>query len=524
MIFAILKKEFLALRFICLAIFLVFLLFFGYFSLNFIYENSQIHPHSLLWYGYVFLENSPQSKLILLVCLGILCFTMVQISQQKSQIKCLLHLPISSFKMMICHQIFAFLFFAFLWIIFGIWLLILFFNFYPSPILWDILLSWSYAFLCGVVLYFLFSSLILHKNRSVLLFCLPIFSLALALIYLERSFVLALVFAIFGLVFSYNSVISHRQSSLKFGIFILAFCLLALVKSWQIYSQNFAQDSEKYYIFYSPLKKEFLYQENLGAHRFAYKSASGFEFKTQNEYKNELPFNYFMDLKQQNRLPIFIDGKKFDENEIKNSRMSINFTSHKNPKIKLFPLFNPNSQISAIPFSQNMIFFAKNELIVFHHHGKKEQNLTKFFNKKAENLGVKFPIKDVFGKFSNLKPFDAGIVFKDSNGRFFNIKIYDNEPKFDEIKSLANFEILQINENKNSEILGIAFYKNRLFLVGKDFKTTLLDLPKFEDLNINLRLSLDPKYLQVRFFDNKSYKAFVFDKFSLKRLDEFEIK
>ena len=526
---AIFLKEFIRLRLFFLFLFTVLVLFFAWFSFDLDYKLHPIHPETVVWYEYVFFDKGPEFITFLVIVAVFACVGLAQFLPQRNQMRCMLHLPMSGFKILIFHYCFAFLFFALIWIVFGVWLWIAASEFYPDIIVREILINWCYFCLCAVAVYLMTSCAAMDQKVVRAVSCGLIFVLVCSvLVFYIDSFLVAIFLITGSVVLGFNSLISHKQISLNVILLqclYLSFLSIGAWNTYKIYEEKFTNKSEKYYIFYSPTLKEFVFQENLGGHYFSYRSASGKVFDDEFAYKNELAFNYYMDLKQQNKLPVNIDGELFDENKIRAARMSMSFTPSdiKTPKIPLYPLLNPNPKVSAIPFGDNMIYFARGEIKIYH-HDKDDHGLNENLNDKIKNADIKFPVVGVFGRFTNLKAFDAGIFFKDSAGEFFNIRLYDDKFYFQRVENLRDFDYLHISENKESDFMGLGFKEGRIYLISKNYDVKQLEVGRFDYLKMRLRVSFDPKYLQVRFDDGKDYRAYVFDRDSFEKIDEIYLK
>lgn len=527
---AIFLKEFSRLKLFLIFLFVATALFFGWFSIDFFYKFGAVHPESVIWYQYVFFDNEPERSALYVVVFTFVCVSLAQFLPQRNRIKCLLHLPTSSFKILLWHYYFAFLFFVIIWLIFGAWLIFLGAKFYPDVIVKEIFINWCYFCLCGIAFYIFASCALIDKKSLRAAISGVVFAtVCFVLIFYIKSFLVLGLLIISSIFLGFNSLISHKQTSLNSGVLAVLYCgvlLTAGVGTYKFYEHNFAAGGEKYYIFYSPTLKEFVYQENLGGHYFAYKSASGKVFDSELAYKNELPFNYFMDLKQQGKLPVKIGDELFDEDKIRSARLSMTLApSDANPpKIPFYPLFNPDPNISAIPFGEDMIYFGDEKFVIYHHDGEKDEILSEILNQSGQNLGVKFPIAGVFGRFTNLKPFDAGLFFKDANGEFFNIKMYGGKLSFTKIESFKNFDYLHVSETNGSEFIGLGFKRGQIYLISDDFNTRRLEVGNFDLAKMRLRISFDPKFLQVRFDDGKSYSVYAFDRDSLTKIDEFYLE
>lgn len=389
---AIFIKEISRLWLVFAFLFLGLCLFFGWFSIDLVYKLKPIHPESVVWYQYVFFDSMPE-KITFFVIIAISSIVAIaQFFPQKNRMKFLLHLPISSFKILIYHYIVAIGFFVFIWLFFTVWLWVICAQFYPDVVVTQILINWCYFCLCAIVVYLLICVVLIDKyHLRAYISSLFFVSSCLTLVFYINSFLILLVIFFIAITFGFNAIISHKQTSINklVVIFLYSFILgISSLGGYKFYIKNFSNKVEKYYIFYSPSLKEFVYQHNLGGHYFDYKTASGKTFKTQMEYKNELAFNYYADLKQQGKTPVTIDDIEYNDEDLKNTRASFTFSTDdmKSPHIPLYPMFNPDPKIAAIPFGEDMLYFDKNKFKVYHHKGEIDEKLSDEINNIAKIL------------------------------------------------------------------------------------------------------------------------------------------
>lgn len=81
------------------------------------------------------------------------------------------------------------------------------------------------------------------------------------------------------------------------------------------FDKVFMRPLEEPLLFHSPLSRQFVYQQSLGDHRFEYRDSSGAVFDRE-AFEDQLPFLYFRNLALRNRMPVTIDGIRFDADAI----------------------------------------------------------------------------------------------------------------------------------------------------------------------------------------------------------------
>ncbi len=133
-----------------------------------------------------------------------------------------------------------------------------------------------------------------------------------------------------------DSFYSIKQQRLNSKIFkassVLVFILL-IVNGYMNYKKNYVHEFNKYYIFYSNIINDFVYQKNFGDHRFEYgiKDKENFDRQT---YESYLPFVYWRDLDIQKKLPIKIGDTQFNKQTIKKSRLGFSYNPNMLKKIR----------------------------------------------------------------------------------------------------------------------------------------------------------------------------------------------
>ena len=293
----IIKKEWLKLKFyffILLFIIVVNLFYFG-FNINFSFET--IEPESMMWYKFAHLEDKPYFYLsYFFIIIGIvIAFAQFLPEKIQNRIKIMVHLPLEMKESLSYHLLIGSLIVGILSTIFSICLLFILLNYYPDPIVqiaFKDTIAYSFA---AIVVYIGFASAIIEKNLSLSFFKL-FFPLLFISSFLKSEYYIydTLWLAIFIVMFfltldSFYSIKQQRLSSTfyKISLFIVLFSMLII--TFQQYKKNYSHEFNKYYIFYSNILNDFVYQKNFGEHQFEYGIKDKISFN-RITYESYLPF------------------------------------------------------------------------------------------------------------------------------------------------------------------------------------------------------------------------------------------
>ncbi|WP_026803493.1 DUF4857 domain-containing protein [Aliarcobacter lanthieri] len=536
MIKAILQKELIKLKYFLLlsTIFYIVLLAYYYFNLNFSF--STIEPESMMWYKFAQLEDKPYSYFLYFYILYGISYAFTQFLPEviQKRVKLTIHLPLSLTKIVLYHTIITITIILFFSFIFSIFLLIINSQYYPKELLY-IMTKDSIAFtLIGIVSYILVSSLIIEQNKKVLILKLLIFILFIFLSIKSRFFLedfslyfVLVMFSLFMLLDSFYSIKHQRLGVIynsSFTIILIIFTYLSYIN----YDKNYQKEFYKYYIFYSDILEDFVYQKNFGAHRFEY-GVKDKKIFDQKEYESTLPFVYYRDLELQNKLPITINNKIFTKNEIRDSKLSFDYQVKylEKKEIDFFPLFNPQSNVAMIKFAEEFFGFFENTIKIYDFDNKYLEKSSKELNEILKEKDFSFPAKKIFGKATNIKPFDLGYLILDSKNNLFNLRKYDNNLILKKINLDKNIEIeyIHISENRQKNFSGYAIDRNsNFYLLTWDFELKKLDLELFDYKNMRLRFISEPTHYLVRYDDGNNYFAVRFSKDNLQKLNDIKFE
>jgi hypothetical protein len=320
-----------------------------------------------------------------------------------------------------------------------------------------------------------------------------------------------------------DSFLSVKTRRLESRCFDLSIPLLLGVSGSRLY-QEYAVSHDRYYLFYSPLLNDFVYQENGSNHTFFYGSSSGSLEKEQ--FEQALPFVYWKNLDIQGKLPVTIAGESYNKRQLRNARMSLQYDPGRlnKPEVPLYPFFNPISHKGSIRFPENAIAVHSDRFEVYAaESAQPNRALAEEVNQLAAQQLVDFPVREVWGKTTNMKPFDWGYFIKDSSGKLFNLRRADNQVALQPVpvpQAVGDIVYIQVSENRHKQFYGYAISaSSQVYLLSyPDYRFIPLELDGFDYHTMSFQLLSDPLYYVMRYNDGRRYSAVRFDK-QYQRLD-----
>ena len=531
----ILKKEWIKLKFYIIILLSIIISSLFYFNFNLDFAFRTIEPESMMWYKFAHLKDKPYFYLsYLFILIGvIISFAQFLPERIQNRVKVMIHLPLELNISLLYHLIIGTFTIFVLTTILAIPLLLILVQHYPDLIVQvafkDTL---AYSFI-AIVVYISLSATILEKNLIVsffkLLFTLFFIGLFLKNQYLSYDILwLAIIIIVFFLAL--DSLYSIKQQRITSKIYLSSLVLIFIVMlfiNFEQYKKKYTHEFNNYYIFYSNIIDDFVYQKNFGQHQFEYAVQNKNKFDRLT-YESYLPFVYWKNLDIQKKLPLTIKEKTFTKQQIKNSRLGFSYHPKllKPLEVELYALLNPQTTKGMIPFPEEAFAITKKGAVVYTYDTKTAHNQTKNLNVQLEKLNFQFPALNIWGKSTNMKPFDKGYLVKDSKQELYNIQKANDTIWVSTIQYPKDIEIayIKISENKQKKLLGYAIdTKSNFYLLDWNFKFIKLDLPKFDYKNMKLKLISNPINYLIRYDNHEDYYAVVFDK-EFKKIDEIIIE
>jgi len=524
MVRMILLKEWIKLRWYMLVLALVGCVSVGYFWMELHFEFGNIEPESMMWYRFAHLGDKPYLFFArLLMGMGvIIALAQFILERFRNRLRIIAHLPRSMPRILIGHLgvgagLLALLSFCVMGVV-----LSLMFAYYPDEI-GRVALKDMGFYLLGAFLSYLFSAaVVLERHAKIALLKLG-FGLAVLFLFEKAHYDLwdTVWFGFLGVAFllcldSFYSVKWQRIKTRFMGTLLAVCAVWVGFEAYGAYMKRYATAFTHYYLFYSPIKEDFVYQKNFGHHRFEY-GVKEKETFGQKEYEAFLPFVYWRDLDIQGRLPIEIKGEIFTKERIQESRLSMTYEPRdvEKKEVEIYPLLNPKTTQGIIPFPENALSITSEGIRAYNFDEGLNVALSDEIALALKSLHVNFPLRGFWGKVSNLKPYDLGYLFLDSQQRLFNLKRENNCLYLREVVYPKGIfiEHIFISENSEKKVVGYAIDSNsKIYILDTLLHFTPLDIEGFDAKTMKFQLISDPLYYLLRLDDGITYRAILFSK------------
>ncbi len=523
---AIYAKEWLKLKWYLIALAVTAISSVAYFWFDLNFKFSSIEPASMMWYRFAQIGDKPYDKLAFLFLFSAVIIAVAQFLPEtiRNRVRILTHLPCRLQTIVAHHLVVGGLGIVAISTLAALLIVLVMKQFYPLEIVQIAAKDCFFWSLLGLALYLGLSGAIIERNfwRKSFKLLVP---LVICLLYFKSRYtgedtILAAIILWLTLL-TYDSFLSvkvQRLQSLLFKGSIAVICLFLLNVGVERYQDEYASHYEKYYLFFSPTLRDFVYQENNPGHNFVYGTTSTtFDRLT---YEENLPFVYWKNLDIQRKLPIQIGNESFDKASIRMARQSLQYRPDylQSKEVSLYPLFNPSSDKGVIPFPEEAFALKTDRIVVYECETVTENtSLSDEINRHLQAQGITFPIENVWGKTTNMKPFDWGYFLRDSRGKIFNLRRSDNKvstalvPVPEDVSQIVH---IRVAENRLKNFYGYAVdSNNQVYLLSyPDYRFIPLELKNFNYLGMKFHLIADPMYYMVRYDDYSIYRAALFDK------------
>lgn len=536
MIRSIIKKEWLKLKVYFIALLFITIAALGYFGFNLDFAFSTVEPESMMWYKFAHLGDKPYFYLSYLFLGFGVAIALAQFIPERIQkrIKIMAHLPLNMSNALFMHLFIGICFIFVLSTILSVGMLLILTNYYtPEVVLIAFKDSFFYTFGSAVV-YIGLSAVIIERDNLIAFFKF-IFTSVFSVVFLKVEYNLDyeflwgffLIFIPFLALDSFYSIKQQRAESLLYKAALTIMIISLIYTSYINYIENYKKTFNKYYIFYSNVIDDFVYQKNFGDHRFEYgiKDKKTFD---RVEYESYLPFVYWRNLDIQKKLPIIIDDKSFDKKTIKSSRLGFSYNPDmlKPLETPLYPLLNPQSDIGMIKFPEEMFYIDKKGVKIYDFDNRLLDDMVSDLSVKLMLNEFKYPAINIWGKSTNMKPYDKGYMIQDVDKNLFNIKRKDSSIEVKKINYPEGIDIdfIKISENKQRKLCGYAIDTNsNFYLLTWDFDFIKLDLKNFDHRAMKLKVISNPLNYLIRYDDGKNYFASVFSKKDFKLIKSVQL-
>jgi len=526
-------KEWLKLRQLAFVMLAFAVLSGGYFVVDVVGQFANIEPESMMWYRYSHLGDKPYwwvKYVFMLIATGVALGQFIP-EVVGNRIRILMHLPLSVDSIIAQHLAVGASIILIINALLSLIVLATTNYYYPIDVVQASCRDLLLAQLPVIALYFGLVAVMIENDWRRKLLKLVMTSAAVIFAsknhyqWQDSAGLGVLIWLLLPLKDSFLSIKTRRLSNKGYVLcFSLVLSALLGTIGVRVYNQ-YATTMTHYYVFYSHRLQEYVYQRNAPNHRFFYGTSTQQLDKSQ--FENALPFVYWKNFDIQGKLPIEISGVSYDKPSIRRSRLSLQYTPKRfqETNLPLYPLFNPISDRGSIRFPENAFAPHGDGFQVYAaERAQLNTELSDELNQLAEAQNVEFPIKAIWGKTTNMKPFDWGYFVKDSAGKLFNLRRADSQLSLVSVPALESGEEIahiQVSENRHKKFYGYAVTQSdQIYLLGyPDYQWIKLDIDHFDRQTMSFQLLADPINYLLRYDDGRRYYAVRFDK-HYRRLDD----
>jgi len=267
--------------------------------------------------------------------------------------------------------------------------------------------------------------------------------------------------------------------------------------------------------YYSPIIEDFAIMQHSNG-KMEFRDNQGNKYNRRS-FEKILPFQFYRDLSKWGVLPDTICGLAIDASVIhhNSTRYRLMGKDFDLPQIKLYPLFESESDFAQLQFPSN--FFRINDKIEFitASENKIDEELSEKFNTALIKAEFKFPAKIIAGLPTTKKPFDEGYFIVDNSNTVFHMKKVKSEPSIVKTPIPQDLDIrkITIQETVTQKVYGfLVTNKDEIFMISYDnYKLLPIELDDFVADKMDLAIGVDPLFMNFTYDDNYNFYSAVYD-------------
>ncbi len=318
----------------------------------------------------------------------------------------------------------------------------------------------------------------------------------------------------------------RRFSTLALMVLSIAVCAVYLPL---LYEKICFKRIGKTHLLFSPVTERFIYSEKIvgpippeAAEKavdhhieIAYRDEDG-RYYTRGEFERALPFIYYKNMALWGLLPIRLQGRVFDKSDIRNDRQVLELkpaaiNGHR-PITALWPLIESNPGQVRLVFPEDRFRMTADAMEFINvDTNTVDAVLTRQFTAALTEKGFRFPARSVNGKFTILKPFNAGAFIVDAGYRVFHVKRVNGRPQVirTPIDPALKTRHIKISENRRRAFYGLLLAENsNLYLLTCDNYTLIpLPLDSYDPDRMDFKLIINPLYRTAVISDDRVIRA-----------------
>ncbi len=268
-------------------------------------------------------------------------------------------------------------------------------------------------------------------------------------------------------------------------------------------------------LFYSPVRKAFVFREHHGAHDFIYADQHGERFDRRT-FETQIPFIYYRNMDLWGLLPITLDGQTFDAVTMRDTRQILELAPReirdRRPEIDVYPLLEANPGRARLQFPEDVFRMTADAMEFLNvDTNTVDTDLTTRFTMALTAAGFAFPAGLVAGKPTILKPLDEGYFLVDAAGAVFHVKRVDGRPQVvrTPIPTDLGIRHIKVSETRSRAFYGLLLTDDaRLFLITYDaYRLVPLPVESYDPDRMAYKLLLNPMQATAVFGDEAMIHA-----------------
>lgn len=136
------------------------------------------------------------------------------------------------------------------------------------------------------------------------------------------------------------------------------------------------------------------------------------------------------------------------------------------------------------------------------------------FTQSLVNIGLTFPLKNIFGSQSAQKMKEEGYFMIDQKNEFFHMKMVDGQPVCKQVPLPDQIEVIYMNTLDDEKYYGYVYDQNyNIYLLGiGDYFFHQLDIPDYSDYRSTIVMQKSLFFNTYSLYGNVNVKHYVLDK------------
>lgn len=292
-----------------------------------------------------------------------------------------------------------------------------------------------------------------------------------------------------------------------------------------LFDMAFGERIKTTHLFYSPVIEKFVWRDKLlelpesgEKHhaRFVQMDEDGNRY-SRKEFEKLLPFIYYRNMDLWGRLPLELQGRRFDKETIRANRQVTEFRPEwiagGAPREKLRPLLESVPGKARLVFPEERFRLGDEMEFINADFNRRDDAMTEEYTRALREKGFTFPGKAAFSNPTILKPYDSGVFLLDAEGALFHVRKVQGRPEVvrTPVSPQSGVRSIRVAESSRREYYGLLLTGDgTLNLLGTDgYRLTPLPLEGYDPDTMDFKMIVNPLYRTAVYSDDSVIRAVV---------------